>query len=146
MGNNNCNSPNLNERDFGPAPFAVNIVRATCKNNNFRTALWTGCNLQLTLMSIPAGGEIGLEMHENTDQFLRIESGNGIVCMCSCKEKLNFNKHIGSGDAVIVPAGTWHNIINKGGCPMKIYSLYAPPKHPHGTVHKTKEISDASGY
>ena len=141
---NNCNSSDFHAKDYGPAPFAVNIAGETCRNNNFRTALWTGCNLQLTLMSIPAGGEIGLEMHDNTDQFLRIESGSGIVCMGSCKGKLNFNKHIGSGDAVIVPAGTWHNIINEGGCPLKIYSLYAPPKHPHGTVHRTKKIADES--
>lgn len=142
---NNCNPSNSRKTDFGPEPFSVNIKYATCNNNDFRRALWSGCHLQLTLMSIPQGGEIGLEMHTDTDQFLRIESGSGAVKMGPCKEKLNFNKCINAGDAVIVPAGIWHNIINKGGCPLKIYSLYAPPKHPHGTVHKTKEISDASG-
>lgn len=96
-------------------------------------------------MSIPSGGEIGLERHGDTDQFLRLEAGSGIVKMGSCKEKMNFHSRIKAGDAVFVPAGTWHNIINIGGCPLKIYSVYAPPKHPHSTVHKTKAIADAAG-
>lgn len=131
--------------DYGPQPFVTDIEKATCCNNNFRTALWTGCHLQLTLMCIPAGGEIGLEMHSDTDQFIRLESGVGIVKMGCSKENLNFEKCIGKGDAVFVPAGTWHNIINTGCSPIKVYSVYAPPKHPHGTVHKTKRIADASG-
>ena len=65
--------------------------------------------------------------------------------MGSCRDKMNFHKCIGAGDAVFVPAGTWHNIINTGDCPIKIYSIYAPPKHPHGIVHKTKEIAEAEG-
>ena len=129
--------------DYGPKPFTVNIEQATCRNNNFRTALWSGCHLQLTLMCIPVGGEIGLECHEDTDQFLRLELGNALVKMGNCKEKLNFQKCIGDGEAVFVPAGTWHNIINTGCSPLKIYSIYAPPKHPHGTIHKTKAIADA---
>lgn len=129
--------------DYGPEPFTVNIEQATCRNNNFRTALWSGCHLQLTLMCIPVGGEIGLECHEDTDQFLRLELGNALVKMGNCKEKLNFQKCICAGEAVFVPAGTWHNIINTGCSPLKIYSIYAPPKHPHGTIHKTKAIADA---
>jgi mannose-6-phosphate isomerase-like protein (cupin superfamily) len=132
--------------DYGAEPFTVNIQKATCQNNNFRTALWTGNYLQLTLMSIPVGGEIGLEMHEDTDQFLRIESGNAIVKMGSFKNKLNFQKNINVDDAIFVPAGTWHNIINTGCRPLKIYSIYAPPKHPRGTVHKTKAIAESSEY
>ena len=96
-------------------------------------------------ISIPKNGEIGLEVHNDTDQFLRVESGKGIVKMGSCRDKMNFHKYIGAGDTVFVPAGTWHNIINTGDCPIKIYSIYAPPKHPHGTVHKTKEIAEAEG-
>ncbi|MGN1081229.1 MAG: cupin domain-containing protein [Acutalibacteraceae bacterium] len=96
-------------------------------------------------MCIPSGGEIGLEMHADTDQFLRLESGNGIVKMGSCSENLTLRKCIGAGSAVFVPAGTWHNIINTGCCPLKIYSIYAPPKHPHGTIHQTKAISDSAG-
>ncbi|MDD6988981.1 cupin domain-containing protein [Ruminococcus sp.] len=131
--------------DFGSEPFVVNIEQAACHNTNFRTALWTGENLQLTLMSIPKDGEIGVEMHNDTDQFLRIESGKGIVKMGSCRDRMNFHKYIGAGNAVFVPAGTWHNIINTGDCPIKLYSIYAPPKHPHSTVHMTKEIAEAEG-
>lgn len=100
--------------DLGPELFVVNIENATCHNTNFRTALWTGENLQLTLMSIPKNGEIGVESHNCTDQFLRVETGKGIVKMGSCRDKMNFHKYIGAGDAVFVPAGTWHNIINTG--------------------------------
>lgn len=141
--NNNCVDSHIT--DYGPEPFTVDIEQMTCHNQNFRTALWTGNHLQLTLMSIPVGGEIGLEIHEDTDQFLRLESGSGLVKMGPGKEKLNFQKRIGTGDAVLVPAGTWHNIMNTGCCPLKIYSIYAPPKHPHGTIHQTKAIADASG-
>lgn len=131
--------------DFGPEPFVVNIEKAACDNTNFRSALWTGDKLQLTLMSIPKDGEIGVEVHKDTDQFLRIESGRGIVKMGSCKDRMNFHKYIGAGDAVFVPADTWHNIINTGDCPIKLYSIYAPPKHPRSTVHMTKEIAEAEG-
>ena len=98
----------------------------------------------MTLMCIPPRGEIGLEMHGDTDQFLRLESGVGAVRMGSEKDKLCFQKCIRAGDGVFVPAGTWHNIINTGRYPMKLYSVYAPPKHPRGTVHQTKAIADAS--
>lgn len=129
--------------DYGPDPFVTNIDKATRQNRNFRTALWTGRHLQLTLMSIPTGGEIGLEIHPETDQFIRIESGNGMVMMGPAKNRLNFQRPVSDGYAVFVPAGTWHNIINTGNRPLKIYTIYAPPHHPHGTVHATKDISDA---
>lgn len=131
-----------NAIDYGPEPFAVNISQATRRNNNFRRALWTGEHLQLTLMSIPVGGEIGLENHSDTDQFLRIEAGFGVLKMGECREEMDFVRRIGAGDGIFVPAGTWHNIINTGRCPLKIYSIYAPPHHPHGTVQRTKEIAD----
>ena len=129
--------------DYGPDPFVTNIDKATLQNRNFRTALWTGRHLQLTLMSIPTGGEIGLEIHPETDQFIRIESGNGMVMMGPAKNRLNFQRPVSDGYAVFVPAGTWHNIINTGNRPLKIYTIYAPPHHPHGTVHATKDIADA---
>ncbi|MGN0526127.1 MAG: cupin domain-containing protein, partial [Acutalibacteraceae bacterium] len=128
--------------DYGPKPFVINIDRAVLQNTNYRTALWTGCYLQLTLMSIPVGGEIGLEVHPDTDQFIRLESGNGIVMMGSSKDCLNFQRPIRNGYAVFVPAGTWHNIINTGNQPLKIYTVYAPPHHPHGTVQTTKAQAD----
>ncbi len=128
--------------DFGPEPIVINIHDATIQNINFRTALWTGTHLQLTLMRIPVGGEIGLEVHPDLDQFLRIEAGYGLVKMGSSQEILNYQKNVCDGYSILVPAGTWHNLINIGNKPIKLYSIYAPPAHPHGTVHETKKIAD----
>jgi mannose-6-phosphate isomerase-like protein (cupin superfamily) len=124
--------------DSGPEPLVINIDRAARKNKNFRTALWTGSYLQLTLMSIRAGEDIGLENHPNLDQFIRIEQGLGLVKMGDDKDNLNFQKKVNGNYAFIIPAGTWHNLINIGDVPLKLYSIYAPPQHPKGTVHKTK--------
>lgn len=136
MNQNRCGCQQTQDR--GPEPLVVNIECATQKNQNFRTALWTGRHLQLTLMSIPVGGDIGTEIHEDTDQFLRIESGFGLVKMGCSRNALNQQQRVDGSDAVIVPAGTWHNIVNVGNVPLKLYSVYAPPKHPFGTVHRTK--------
>ncbi|HIT34117.1 MAG TPA: cupin domain-containing protein [Candidatus Faecousia intestinigallinarum] len=134
-----------NTTDFGSEPFVVNIACATKQNPFYRRTLWTGRHLQLTLMCIPSYGEIGLEIHPDTDQFLRLEEGYGTVLMGSCKERLNFQRPVCPGDAIFVPAGTWHNVVNTGKTPLKLYSIYAPPHHPHGTVHRTKAESDARG-
>ena len=128
--------------DHGPRPFVVNIDRATMQNTNYRTALWTGKHLQLTLMCIPVGGEIGLEVHPDTDQFIRLESGTGIALMGPSPNCLRFQHPMCSGFAAFVPAGTWHNIVNTGYQPLKIYTVYAPPHHPHGTVQGTKAQAD----
>ncbi len=130
-------------RDYGNYPFVVNIDRITKLNPNYRTALWTGDHLQLTLMSIKPGGDIGLEVHPNLDQFIRIESGNATVRMGRSRNDLAVQRSIDSNYAVIVPAGTWHNIINTGRSPLKLYSIYAPPQHPYGTIQETKEIAEA---
>ncbi len=124
--------------DFGPNPFVIDIDKATLQNNYFRTALWTGTHMQLTLMSIKPGEDIGLEIHPNLDQFLRVEQGQGIVMMGDSKDNLNFQKRVYDNYAIIIPAGTWHNLINTGRVPLKLYSIYAPPQHPFGTVHETK--------
>ena len=124
--------------DYGSEPFVVNIEEITKLNNTFRTALWTGEHLQLTLMSIPVGESIGLEIHPDTDQFLRVEQGEGLVQMGKDKNNLSFQKRVSNNFAFVVPAGTWHNLINIGNIPIKLYSIYAPPKHPRGTVHLTK--------
>lgn len=131
-------------KDYGPEPFVVNIDEATKQNNNFRTALWTGSHLQLTLMSIPVGGEIGLESHPELDQFIRIEEGQGLVKMGDRKDSLDFEQRVYDDFAFIIPAGKWHNLINIGNTPIKLYSIYAPPQHPYGTVHPTKADSDAA--
>ena len=130
-------------RDYGGKPLIVNIDRFTKLNQNYRTALWTGDHLQVTLMSIPVRGDIGLENHPDTDQFIRIESGHALVMMGNDKDNLNYRERVDGDYAVIVPAGTWHNIINVGNTPLKLYSIYAPPHHPFGTVHKTKADAEA---
>jgi len=133
-------------KDYGPQPFVVNIEQATRQNQNFRLALWTGCHLQLTLMSINPGDDIGLEMHPQVDQFIRIQEGQGAVKMGDCKERLDFQREVFADYAIFIPAGTWHNVINTGRTPLKLYSIYAPPEHPHGTVQKTKQDADKPCY
>ena len=131
-------------KDYGPQPFVVNIEEATKQNNTFRTALWTGEHLQLTLMSIKVGEEIGLEIHPDLDQFIRIEEGQGLVKMGDRKDRLDFQEKVYDDFAFIIPAGKWHNLINTGKKPLKLYSIYAPPQHPRGTVHKTKSEAEAA--
>lgn len=126
-------------RDYGPRPFVLDIEKATKQNNTFRTALWTGNHLQVTLMSINVGEDIGVENHPNVDQFLRIEQGQGFAQMGSSRDNLNLQASVSDDDVIIVPAGTWHNLVNTGDIPLKLYSIYAPPEHPHSTVHRTKE-------
>jgi mannose-6-phosphate isomerase-like protein (cupin superfamily) len=130
--------------DNGPEPYVVNIEEAAKQNNNFRTALWTGEHLQLTLMSINPGEDIGFEVHPNLDQFIRIEDGIGIAVMGDQKENLDFQRNVSANDALIIPAGKWHNLVNAGRKPLKLYSIYAPPQHPFGTVQATKEEAKAA--
>lgn len=141
MRNHIQNNENLRIKDYGGSPFVVNIKEASIRNKTYRTAIWTGEHLQVTLMSINVGDDIGLEVHPNTDQFLRIEQGQGIVRMGGSKEDLNFEKQIHDNSAIFVPAGTWHNVINTGNKPLKLYSIYAPPNHPFGTVQASKSSS-----
>lgn len=135
-------------KDYGPKPFVVNINEATKQNTTYRTALWTGKHLQVTLMSLNVGEDIGLEIHPNLDQFLRIEEGQGIVQMGKRKDNLDFVRNVYDDSAIMIPAGTWHNVTNTGNAPLKLYSIYAPPQHPLGTVHVTKEdaITAEEGY
>lgn len=114
-------------RDHGGRPYVVNIARAARQNTNYRTALWTGEHFQVTLMSIPVGEDIGLEVHPTTDQFIRVEEGQGLVQMGNSRDHLDFERMAHAGSAVMVPAGTWHNIINTGNTPLKVYVIYAPP-------------------
>ncbi|MFC0214401.1 cupin domain-containing protein [Paenibacillus chartarius] len=127
--------------DYGARPFVVNIDQTTKQNNNYRTALWTGKYFQVTLMSIPVGDDIGLEVHPTTDQFIRIEEGQELVQMGDSKDKLDFQEMAYGDYAIIIPAGKWHNVTNMGNKPLKIYVIYAPPEHPFGTVHETKAIA-----
>ena len=125
-------------KDYGPRPLVINIEKAARQNDAFRTALWTGNHFQVTLMSINAGEDIGAEIHPELDQFLRIEQGRGLARMGLTRENMNMQANVSDDDAIIVPAGTWHNLINTGNIPLKLYSIYAPPQHPRGTVHRTR--------
>ena len=129
-------------KDYGAEPTVLDIEAFTDFNTDFRTALWTGSKLQVTLMSIPVGGEVGLELHDDTDQFLRIESGKAKVLIGDSEDSLTFNEIAEKDFAIIIPAGKWHNIVNIGDAPLKLYSIYSPVEHPHGTIHKTFEESE----
>ncbi len=133
---------NEQNSDLGNQPAIINIHKETCKNSYFRKAIWTGEHLQVTVMSIPAGGEIGLEMHDDVDQFIRVEYGVGSVYMGKTKQDVKFFGNANNNYAILIPAGTWHNILNEQNIPLKVYSIYAPPKHPIGTIHKTKFDAD----
>lgn len=125
-------------RDYGPNPFVMNINEATLQNEAYRTTLWTGDHMQLTLMSLNAGEDIGLEMHPNVDQFIRIEDGQGVIQMGDSRDNLSFEEMVHDDFIFIIPAGKYHNLTNTGNRPLKLYSIYAPPQHPHGTLHETK--------
>jgi mannose-6-phosphate isomerase-like protein (cupin superfamily) len=125
-------------KDYGPRPLVINIEKAARQNDTFRTALWTGNHFQVTLMSLNAGEDIGPEIHPELDQFLRIEQGRGLAQMGFTRENMNLQANVSDDDAIIIPAGTWHNLINTGNIPLKLYSIYAPPQHPRGTVHRTR--------
>ena len=127
--------------DAGPRFHVMNVPEAARSNADFRRAVWTGRYLQMTLMSVPVRGDVGVEMHLDVDQLLRVEAGQGLVRTGNCRHELSTSQMLQVGEVVFVPAGTWHNVENRGGCPLKLSSIYAPPQHPRGTVHRTK--SDA---
>ena len=131
-------------QDLGPNPYVVDIEKLTLENENFRTAAWTGTYFQMTLMTIVVGGQVGLEVHEDTDQFLRLEQGKAKVVMGPSADNLDKEWSAEDDWAIFVPAGTWHNIINDGDEPLKLYSIYAPVHHPHGTVQATYEDAQAA--
>ncbi len=138
------NYGNITLQDYGTRPFVVNIDQATKRNNNYRTALWTGKHFQVTLMSINVGEDIGLEVHPTTDQFIRIEEGQGLVQMGDSRDHLDFQAMAYDDYAIMIPAGKWHNVTNTGSQPLKMYVIYAPPEHPFGTVHETKAMAMAA--
>ena len=121
-----------------------NVEVETIENANFRTVLFTGANVQLTVMRLGPGEEIGVEMHDHLDQFLRIEQGSARVTFGPSADQVDEEYEVKDDWAVVVPGGTWHNVINTGDGDLKLYSLYAPPEHPPETVHKTKAEADAA--
>ena len=130
-------------KDIGPEPQSFDIECATKENTNYRSVAWSGRYLQVTLMSIPVGSDIGLEAHAETDQFLRLDAGSGRVQMGPAKDKLTFEKEVSDGWCVLVPAGTWHNITNTGATPMQVYTIYAPAHHKPDKVQTTAAAAEA---
>ncbi|MGP6085619.1 cupin domain-containing protein [Antarctobacter jejuensis] len=118
--------------------FADNIEKLTLDNADFRQVLYTGQNLQLVLMTLQPGEEIGEEIHDDRDQFFRFEAGVGEVLIDGTANRVK------ADDGVIVPAGAKHNVVNTGSEPLRLYTIYGPPEHLDGTVHKTKAEADAS--
>lgn len=118
--------------------FADDIETLTLENNDFRRVLYTGHNLQLVLMTLQPGEEIGAEVHDDRDQFFRIEAGTGIITIDGVDNAVK------ADDAVIVPQGANHNVVCSGSEPLKLYTIYGPPEHIDGTVHKTCTEASAS--
>lgn len=129
----------IDEKDYGKKPHIINMEDTTVDNTNYRTTIWTGEKLQLTVMSIEPNDDIGLEVHEGIDQFIRIEEGTGLCKMGPTEDNLNFEREVSDDDAVFVPADMWHNITNIGDKPLKLYTIYAGPDHLANTVHPTHE-------
>lgn len=124
--------------DPGSVPYTLHLEQAAKRNHNFRTVLWTGNHFQLTVMCIPFRGEIGLELHPDTDQLIRVEDGQARIRMGKNREQLEHCHCLRTGDVILIPKGTWHNVFNTGNRMLKLSSVYAPAQHPRGTVHPTK--------
>jgi mannose-6-phosphate isomerase-like protein (cupin superfamily) len=120
------------------------IEQATVDNATFRTVLFTGEHTQRTVMRLAPGEDIGREAHPDRDQFLRIEQGQARVELARTKDTIDETHDVGDDWAVVVPAGIWHNVVNTGEEDLKLYSLYSPPEHPAGTVHRTKADAEAA--
>jgi mannose-6-phosphate isomerase-like protein (cupin superfamily) len=117
--------------------FNINITEAAKENDFFRKVVSTGPNAQVVLMSIPPGGEIGAEVHDNVDQVLAFVAGEGVVILNGEESR------VGPDHVVHVPAGMHHNVLNRGSFNLRLYTIYAPPQHADGTVHRTKAEADA---
>jgi mannose-6-phosphate isomerase-like protein (cupin superfamily) len=120
------------------------IEQATVENTTFRTVLYTGEHTQLTVMRLGPGEDIGREVHEDRDQFIRIEEGQARVELSEAEGGVAETHDVRADWAVIVPAGVWHNVVNTGDVDVKLYSLYSPPEHPARTVHRTKAEAEAA--
>lgn len=126
-------------KDHGKEPYVIDIEKATLDNENYRTTLWTGSKIQLTVMTIQPGDDIGLEVHEGIDQFLRVEEGKGLCQMGPSEDNLNVEIEVTDDSGIFVPADMWHNVTNIGDTPLKLYTIYGGPDHLPGTVHPTHQ-------
>lgn len=124
--------------------WVADIEAVTLANTDFRRVLYTAKHTQLTVMSLAPGENIGWEMHDHLDQFLRLEQGAGTLKLGGSKDEVAETHRVTDDWAFIVPAGTWHDVVNDGDEVLKLYSLYSPPEHPDGTVHRTKDDAEAA--
>lgn len=120
------------------------IERTTLENGTFRTVVFTGEHTQLTVMSLGPGEDIGREVHPETDQFVRVEQGRARVEFGRTEARVDETYDVEGDWAIVVPAGVWHNLVNTGTEELKLYSLYAPPEHPAGTIHRTKADAESA--
>jgi mannose-6-phosphate isomerase-like protein (cupin superfamily) len=118
--------------------WTADIEKTTLDNDTFRTVLFTGEHTQLTVMRLGPGEDIGREAHHDRDQFLRIEQGRARLELGTAEDRVDETHEVEDDWAIIIPAGVWHNVVNTGEGELKLYSLYSPPEHPDGTVHRTK--------
>ncbi len=122
----------------------IPIRKISLNNGCFRREIWTGEHSQITVMCIPAGGEIGLERHETLDQLLYVTYGVGSFYAGKEKSEVTFVGDAGTSDLIVIPAGEYHNVLNRRNVPLKLISIYAPPNHAVGTIHRTKFEADLS--
>lgn len=123
----------------------VGSIEGTAGDNSFfRHVLFTAKNLQLVVMTLQPGEEIGVEMHDHLEQFIRVESGRAAVTMGPSRDEVTQKEDLEAGFAVVVPGGTWHNVVNMGEGELKLSTIYAPPQHPDGTIHRTRAEAVAS--
>lgn len=121
------------------------IEAVTRGNGDFRRVVFTGSHTQLTVMRLAPGEDIGREVHLHLDQFLRIEQGRGRLELGTAEDRVDEAHDVGGDWASIVPAGVWHNVVNTGDGDLRLYSLYSPPEHPEGTIHRTKRDAEQAG-
>lgn len=120
--------------------YFADIEKETERNQNFRKVLFTGAHLQLVVMCLQGGEEIGNEVHETVDQFFRVEEGEAKFILNDTEEHI-----VGEDEVAVVPAGTWHNVINTSKKDkLQLYTIYTPPQHPDGTIHHTKAEAEAA--
>lgn len=130
--------------DQGKQPWVFDIRTLTKENENYRDTRWTGEFFQMVLMSLEPGEVIDLEVHNNHDQFFRVEAGTARILMGETEDNLDFEATATSGYGIMIPAGYWHKVENAGDDALKLYTFYAPPEHPADTVHQRYE--DTEGY